>query len=334
MKTTVPFVQMVGDIGHKISVATLGFAHHAVFVIAKIRGAQPQRAAFFVRMAHFGQTRNGLLNRARGVERGLQKIVIKLHAKCLQIQILLATQIRHRKIPHCVQIVDVFLRGHAVDRLARKIRLGDVNDVIAAITALRKGRIVHAQTLATRLHRNRQVGNLLTRVIVIKLTVHIKTLTAEYRAENIAQCGLTRMTDVQRPCWVGRDKLEQYMLTAMRIGQTEGRALLNHRLHHRLLGGIGQADIDKPRPCNFQRSNQRIGGHRIDDVLRQLTWVFAQRFGQLHRDIARRIAVRRLLRALQNRHDCGLGGNGFQGRNKTIGNLCADVAEHNGGQYG
>ena len=325
---------MVGDIGHKIGVAALGFAHHAVFVIAKIRGAQPERAALFIRVTHFGQTRNGLLNRTRGVERGLQKVIVKLHAKRLQIQILLATQIRHRKLAHCIQIVDVFLRGHAVDRLARKIRLGDVNDVITTIAAFRKRRIVHAQTLATRLHRNRQVGNLLTRVIVIKLTVHIKTLTAEYRAENIAQCSLARMTDVQRPCWIGRDKLEQHMLTAMRIGQTEGRALLNYRLHHRLFGGIGQADIDKPRPGDFQRTNQRIGRHGIDDVLRQLTWIFAQRFGQLHRDIARRIAVRRLLWALQYRHDCGLGCNGFQGRNKTIGNLCADVAEHNGGQYG
>ena len=218
VKTTIPFIQMIGDIGHKIGVAAVGFAHHAVFVIAKIRGAQPQRTAFFVGVPHFAQARHGLFHRACSVQRRLKKIVVESHTKRLQIQILLAAQIRHRKITHSIQIINVFLRGHAVDGFTCKVGVGNIDDVITAIAALRKRRIVHAQTLATRLHRNRQIGNLLTRVIVVKLAVYVVALTAQHRAENIAERGLTRMPHVQRSRWIGGYKFEHHALTLMGIG--------------------------------------------------------------------------------------------------------------------
>ena len=303
---------MIGDIGHKIGVAAVGFAHHAVFVIAKIRGAQPQRTAFFVGVPHFAQARHGLFHRACSVQRRLKKIVVESHTKRLQIQILLAAQIRHRKITHSIQIINVFLRGHAVDGFTCKVGVGNIDDVITAIAALRKRRIVHAQTLATRLHRNRQIGNLLTRVIVVKLAVYVVALTAQHRAENIAERGLTRMPHVQRSRWIGRDKFEHHALTVVRIRPSKRRTLLNDRLHHRLFGGIGQTNIDKARTRNFQSRNQRIGGHRIDNILRQFTRIFTQRFGQLHGDIARRIAVRDLLGTLQDGRCRGIGRNTFK----------------------
>ena len=70
-KAALPFGQVVGNIGHKIGVAAVRFTHHAVFVVAKIGGAQPQRTVLFVGVTRGVQRGHGLIDTPIGVQTGL-----------------------------------------------------------------------------------------------------------------------------------------------------------------------------------------------------------------------------------------------------------------------
>ena len=73
---------------------------------------------------------------------------------------------------------------------------------------------------------------------------------------------------------------------------------VQHTAHHRLFRGRGEKDVDEARARDFHLVDEvgfRQGrDQRIGNVARR----FAQRLGQLHRQIAGVIAVRCLFRAL------------------------------------
>ncbi len=64
-----PFIVVVGDIGHKVGIAPFAFAHHPVFVITEIGGAQPERVLLFKSVASLFQRADGLLDCATLIKR-------------------------------------------------------------------------------------------------------------------------------------------------------------------------------------------------------------------------------------------------------------------------
>src|SRR5690606_2833748 len=68
-ETTVPFVQVVGHVRYEIGVAAIGFAHHAVFVVTEIGGAQPQRATLFIGVTVGDQALDSVFHFAIAVQR-------------------------------------------------------------------------------------------------------------------------------------------------------------------------------------------------------------------------------------------------------------------------
>ena len=71
-KTTLPFFCMVGNIGNKVGVAAIGFAHDAIFVITEVCGLEPQCIVFFIGMAAFDQRLYGIIYPAIFVECAFQ----------------------------------------------------------------------------------------------------------------------------------------------------------------------------------------------------------------------------------------------------------------------
>ena len=63
-------------------------------------------------------------------------------------------------------------------------------------------------------------------------------------ADGVADGGLAAVTDVQRPGGVGGDELHQDFLAARRLVAIL-RALRQHLVHHLLLGGGLEADVQK-----------------------------------------------------------------------------------------
>ena len=63
-----PFVVVIGDIGDEVGIAALALAHHAILVIAKVSGAQPQCILLFIGMAGTLQGLDGLLDGTAVIE--------------------------------------------------------------------------------------------------------------------------------------------------------------------------------------------------------------------------------------------------------------------------
>ena len=81
LKTTLPFVEVVGYVRNKVGVTAVFFAHYAVFVITEIGGAQPQCAAVFVGVAIIDQGFYGGFHFAFAVQGRLEEIHIEIDGK-------------------------------------------------------------------------------------------------------------------------------------------------------------------------------------------------------------------------------------------------------------
>ena len=94
------------------------------------------------------------------------------------------------------------------------------------------------------------------------------------------------------------------------IRRAERAALVEHGGDHRLLRGGRQAQVDEAGAGDLggfdEALRARPGGEGGDDLLGELARVRAERLRKLHRDVARDVAVRGDLRALQ-RDDGGDG---------------------------
>ena len=62
LEAALPLVEVVGDIGNKVSVPPFAFSHHSVFIVAKIGTSQPQRPVLLIGMAVRCQSLDGSFN--------------------------------------------------------------------------------------------------------------------------------------------------------------------------------------------------------------------------------------------------------------------------------
>ena len=80
------------------------------------------------------------------------------------------------------------------------------------------------------------------------------------------------------------------MLAGVARRAAEACAFAEHGGDHRLLRGGGETQVDEAGTGDFGGSRRdpsrpRLREHRIDDLLRELARIRAQRLGELHRDI-------------------------------------------------
>ena len=217
-------------------------------------------------------------------------------------------QIGHRELTDAVHV------GHVARGREAAVVCGDgflsqkisrnVGDVVAVVGLLGPLCIARLQAPQTRKHRLGERGNLHTGVVVIKLTRDLRALGFKQIANAVAQRRLARMPQVQRAGRVGRDKLNQHFGLRRRLVAKLCRAA-EHFTDHRLLGRRIQAQVDKARPGNFhgrhQTLHRALAAERIDQRLRHLAGIFAQRLGQLHGGSASQVAMRGHARRLERR---------------------------------
>ena len=176
-KSAPPLFQMIGNVRHEISVSAVALAHHPVLVIAEIGGAQPQRIVLLVGVTAVDQPVDRLLNLAIGVQSRFQREHIEIHTKSTQVDVLFAAQIRNCEMADRLGIVHVSGRLYMLvvrfHHFLRHISLGDICDIVAAITVFRPGRMVRRDALAAQLHRACQIIDLYTGIVIVKLACHI-----------------------------------------------------------------------------------------------------------------------------------------------------------------
>ena len=307
VKATLKLADVVGHIGHEVGESAIAFSHHPVFVIAIVGGFKPQRAVFFKGFASVGEALDGRRHLAAGVQAGFKVIVVKPDGKGLQIKILLVPQVSHGKLAHAVQIVDVAAAGEAAvvglhGFFGQKI-VRDIADVVAVVKRL-GGRIIRVRgpTVVTRLEafgaQLRAAGqraNLHARIVVIKLAVDVPALGLKQIANSVTQCCLAAMAHMQRPGWVGGDKLHHDAL-AMGRPAPELRALGQNIPHDLLLGGSFELDVDKAGAGNVNGIHPATKCWRCQQqkpqAVGQLARIELEWLGQLHCHRGGEVAVR------------------------------------------
>ena len=115
-------------------------------------------------------------------------------------------QCSDRELAYCIQT----LTGQ-VFRVFLRIAPGDLDDVVAPVTVFRK-RCIDASFFAQpRLDRQRQVVDLRTGIVVIKLATYVEPLGLEQSCDRIAgRCAAT-MPNVQRSGGIGGNEFNHHL---------------------------------------------------------------------------------------------------------------------------
>ena len=85
MIATLPFSNVIRDIGHKVGIGAVGFFHDAIFVIAVFRTTQPERALLLIGFICCYQGSDCGINFTIAIQRRFEIIIIEAHTKRLQI---------------------------------------------------------------------------------------------------------------------------------------------------------------------------------------------------------------------------------------------------------
>ena len=304
-----PFGHVVSHIRYEVSVSTVRLTHHAVFIIFVLGGAQPQRAVLLIGFTGSDQCIHGTFDFTVGVQRGFQIISIELHAECLQIGILFAAQIRNRECADRVDIIHIAGRrdwqtiAGGGGFLRQKI-FCDFSDVITVVSRFRPAGFTRFETFGTCLYRQCQIADLYAGIVVIELAADRKTLRIQQCGQGITERRLTAVTYVQRTGRVRGHKFHHHFFTGTALAAAIGAALTQNDLCHRLFSGSADAQIDETRTGDFDGGNHRmlLCQDAVSNLLSDFTRIFAQRFGDLHRDITSGIAVRRIARTFERDH--------------------------------
>ena len=166
-------------------------------------------------------------------------------------------------------------------------------------------------------------------IIDVVLAGHIPAGKGEQAGQRGAVGRTAAVADVQRAGRVGRDEFDLHLLLATGRRAAESRAFGQHGAHDIDLGPRIEGEIDEAGTGHFRLGNQ----HRNRQFRQQLVGNFArillQRLGQLHGQVGRPVAVRRVTRALEldGSFSCGWG-NAGQSLLQQGGQLGFDVVGH------
>src|SRR5438067_2534020 len=173
------------------------------------------------------------------LERGLEVVVVEAHAEGLQVAVLLGAQLGDREAPDRGEVLAV------VGARPEPFR-GDLADVLAVVAVGRElGRETEALAHA-RLHREREVVDLVAGVVVVELARDLKAARFEQRRDRVAERGLPPVPDVQGAGRVRRHELDHDALAARALGAPVASALGEDGAHDVLLRLRAQAQVDEP----------------------------------------------------------------------------------------
>ena len=223
------------------------------------------------------------------------------------------------------------LRGRASQLVAvRDTHLGaHLAHVVALVTVGREGNALAAEFKVAQPARERQDVHLPAGVVHIVLTRHVPAGIGQQAGKAGAVGRTTAVADVQRAGRVGRDEFDLHLLLATQRRTTVSLALFENAAHDFELGRRLQVEVDEPRASDLATRDERRGGNLGKQQLSEFARVALLRACQLHRQVAREIAVRRLLRALERDGGVGLVGHDAEQRGAhQFGEVDFDVLTH------
>ena len=137
VETTLPLVEVVGEIGGDVGRLAVALDHDAVLVVTKLGGAQPCCAVLLVDVAGLAQPCDGLLDSAAGVHRVFVGVDVEVGAEVVQRLLDVAEHQIDTDGPEGLVLLFVGL-AQRVGCFLEHLR-GDVGDVVARVAVLRGG---------------------------------------------------------------------------------------------------------------------------------------------------------------------------------------------------
>src|SRR5690606_7302312 len=243
------------------------------------------------------------------------EVDVEGHAERGQVRVLLAAQPGDGELTDRLEVVRVVLAGDdvAVDlhALAAQVGGGDVGDVVAVVGVGRPLRVAGPVAPGAGLGGQRQVVDLHAGVVVVELAAHVPAVGLEHARDAVADRAGAAVAHVQRAGGVGRHVLDARGAAAAAVVAAVGRALGVHLRQLPAPCAGREAEVQEAGAGDLHRGDVVAPRQRVDQRLGQRARVRLRRPGQQHRGIGGEVAMRAVLRTLDD--EVGRGEVGGQG---------------------
>ena len=173
--------------------------------------------------------------------------------------------------------------------------------IVSVIPVLGKLNCVLAFKLLNipRVQRISELFYLISRIVYIKLARYIIAGIFKNRGKTVAKCAAARVAHMHRACRVRADELNHNLLALAQIDFSVIRSAFFYVLHNLIKPVGGKIKVYKARSRDLGFCYIFILGNVRDYSLRNLSGRTAERLCKHHRKVARKIAVRFVLRNLK-----------------------------------
>ena len=281
---------------------------------------QPQRAVLLEGLPRCPEPLDRLLDPPRRVERALEVVVVEANAERLQVPILLLPELRDREAADRLDVAEV-----VADFV--EVALRELADVLTVVAVLGKGGVLAQDFLRARADRDREVLDLLACVVVVELARDRRALPLEQRRHRVTERGLAAVADVQRACRIRGDELDDHPLARARARPAVALALFEYSRDHGSARGWREEQVDETGARDLGLRHELRGRQRSNERLRQFARIALERLRVLERDVGRIVAVRGLLRSLDDDRNTGaLGSDRGQASCKPVCKLSGKIS--------
>ena len=320
-------VPVVGDIGGKVGVESVGAAEHVVLqrqlldvlvgltggtelLRQNVGGLQPQSAVLLIRPAPVGEQLHGVRHIAALVEGGLKEPLVVLDAVAGQIGLHLGdvaaqAELGQRVVAHLLLAVQVLVALLLVEGLRQ------LADIVAVVAVLRElHRVLALDDLeVARLQTLGEFLDLVAGVVDVELTGHVGAGLLQHAGQRIAQHTAAGVAHVHGAGGVGGHEFHHVLLPRQHIVLTVART-----------GGLdagdgvgiplaAQPEVQEARACQLHGGEvAALQRHVVDEGLCHLPGVHLHGLGRRQTEGGGIVAVGGILGDLHRRGHGNAGG--------------------------
>ena len=285
-------VAVVRDVAGEVGGGAVGAHQHAVLVVSKLGGPQPDRSLAVVYVAVLAQLGDRRLDQAGLVQRPLGEPAVESHPEAVE----------RGRDPHPHRL------GAAAGKVVEVVRVGarggelggELGHVLAGVAVL--GWVAPAHAGGDRLG---EAPHLASGVVDVVLALDRVAGQVQGPGQRVAERGAPATRRGERAGRVRRDELHQHPLR--RLGDARPEALLRvqDRRHRTAIPGIGQEHVQEPRARDLDPlgAGAKLPAQAVPEALGDLPWRLAGDGRDQHRGVGRVVAKLRLRGPFQGWRD-------------------------------
>ncbi len=262
-------VDHVGAVGPEVRVDAVRTDHHAILVVAEVGRTEPHRAVGLVRVSGFAKALDRGRDLAAFGERGLGEVGVEPDPEPVQRSPDLRQDAPGRLVAQ---------PGHAF--VGREVRQagpldpedvpGQVRDVVAVVPVLREGGVAAQGLQVSGLYGGAEPVHLAAGVVEVVLALDVPAGEGKQPGQGVADDGVPRVADRERPGGVRRDELHLEPPARAAFGAPERGASFQDRAQCVVQPRPRQEQVDEPGPGDLDVDDQAVPRDLLGDGFREL----------------------------------------------------------------